>query len=243
MSDDQRTIFERMAAILAALPAIGKTQQNTSQGFAFRGIDDVLNALNPLLAEHGVFYLPEVLERIDGERHTKGGTTMYVVNLHVRYTFYGLRGDSVVASAWGEGTDMGDKATNKAMTGAQKYALVQAFAISTEEASKSDADAHTPEETVSGAALVRQRFSALDEAQKELLRGPWKAANLPAPAKLKGGQQVVTALRLLDELADGGRPFDEEKGGSSSSVHAHEDSDKLAGESNQLPGTTPKDAA
>lgn len=208
MSDD-RTIHERMVAILSDLPAIGKTQRNVQQGFSFRGIDDVLNALNPLLAKHGVYYLPEVVERIDAERHTKNGTAMYVVNLHVRYTFYGLKGDSVTASAWGEGTDMGDKATNKAMTGAQKYCCFQAFAIATEEASNLDSDRNTPEETASGAQVVQSRLGALGEAEKELLRERWKASGLPAPARLRGSQ-VAVALRLLDglEVGDEGRPFD-----------------------------------
>lgn len=207
MSDD-RTIYERMGAVLAALPAIGKNQRNQQQGFNFRGIDDVLNALNPMLAEHGVFYLPEVLERVGEQRETRNGGVMHVVHLHVKYRFYGLKGDFVEASGWGEGTDSGDKATPKAMTGAMKYVLFQAFAISTEEASKNDADHHTPEETVSGAQVVQARFADLDETQKEILRGPWKEAGLPAPARLKGAQ-VAQALRLLDELELDGRPFEE----------------------------------
>lgn len=139
------SVFERMVAILDELPAIGKTQKNQQQGFNFRGHDDVLNALNPLLAKHGVFIIPDVLERIPAERQTKSGSTMYEVNLHVRFFFYGADGDSFTASTWGEGTDSGDKATNKAMTMAFKNVLIQAFAINTSD--NVDADHHAPEET------------------------------------------------------------------------------------------------
>lgn len=142
------TIHELMGRVLGDLPAIGKNQRNQQQGFNFRGIDDVLNALNPLLAKHGVFYMPDVIERISEERATRNGGVMYVVHLHVRYRFFGPAGDYIEASGWGEGTDSGDKATNKAMTGAMKYVLFQTFAISTEEASENDSDAHSPEETV-----------------------------------------------------------------------------------------------
>jgi ERF superfamily protein len=142
----ENTIYERMVAILAELPAIGKNQKNMQQNFMFRGHDDVLNALNPLLAKHGVFVVPQVLERIVGQRTTSKGSVMFEVNLCVEYVFYGLAGDYVRASAWGEGTDMGDKATNKAMTMAFKNVLNQAFAISTEE--MIDSDAHTPEHSV-----------------------------------------------------------------------------------------------
>lgn len=139
------TIHQRMAAILGELPPIGKGQFNEQQRFHFRGHDDVLNALNPLLAKHGVFVLPTVLERVTDQRTTAKGSIMFEVNLHVAYQFFGIEGDSVTASAWGEGTDMGDKATNKAMTMAFKNVLNQAFAISTAETV--DTDGHTPEES------------------------------------------------------------------------------------------------
>lgn len=147
-TDEGLSIHRRMALVLADLPAIGKNQRNSEQGFMFRGYDDVMNALNPVLARHGVFFVPDVIERLTDKRATRSGGVMYEVNLHVRFTFYGPDGDSVTASGWGEGTDMGDKATNKAMTNALKYVLFQTFAISTQEAHETDTDRTTPEGTV-----------------------------------------------------------------------------------------------
>jgi hypothetical protein len=141
----ERSVHERMIAIIGELPAIGKNQKNQQQGFMFRGHDDILNALNPLLVKHGVVVVPDVLEREIAQRTTAKGGVMYEVNLHVRYRFYGPAGDSIEASTWGEGTDSGDKATNKAMTMAFKNVLSQAFAISSAELS--DSDAETPEAT------------------------------------------------------------------------------------------------
>lgn len=137
---DRPMIFGKIAAILAELPAIGKNQRNQQQGFNFRGIDDVLNALNPVLAKHGVFYVPDVIKRVAETRQTQRGGAMNVVHLHVRYTFHAEDGSSVSGSAWGEGTDSGDKATSKAMTMAMKYVLFQVFAIAAEEQSQVDAD-------------------------------------------------------------------------------------------------------
>jgi ERF superfamily len=141
------TVVECMGRIIAELPAIGKTQRNTQQGFNFPGIDDVQNALTPLLGRYGVVPMPHVLERIASTRTTNGGGTMYEINLHVRYTFYGPGGDSIVGSGWGEGTDLGDKATSKAMTTALKDVLFQALQIATSEQSEADADRTTPEES------------------------------------------------------------------------------------------------
>lgn len=147
-SGPEATIHQRMIAIIDELPAIGKSQYNEQQKFHFRGHDDVLNALTPLLSKHGVTIVPHVLERVTDQRTTRQGAVMYEVNLHIEYTFYGAAGDSITGSAWGEGTDMGDKATMKAGTMAFKAMLNQAFAINTEEGAKHDTDKGTVEETV-----------------------------------------------------------------------------------------------
>lgn len=153
-----RTVHERMIAVLAELPAIGKDQRNEQQQFMFRGHDDILNALNPLLAKHGVYVVPAVLDRATAQRATQRGGVMYEVNLHVMYRFYGAGGDYIEASTWGEGTDSGDKATNKAMTMAFKNVLSQAFAISSAE--NVDSDAETPEETTGREGAPPRQLSA-----------------------------------------------------------------------------------
>jgi hypothetical protein len=142
---EEWTIHQRLAGILGEMPAIGKDARNQQQNFMYRSHDDVMNALNPLLAKYQVVLVPFVIERLTGERTTQRGTTLYEVNLHVRYYIYGPDGTYVTASAWGEGTDSGDKSTNKAMTMAFKNVLAQVFAISTAETQ--DADATSPEET------------------------------------------------------------------------------------------------
>ena len=158
------TIHDRMVQILGELPAIGKDAFNQQQSFHYRSHDDVLNALNPLLAKWGVFVVPYVLERVTGERKTRSGGTMYEVNLHVQYTFFGLSGDYLIASAWGEGTDSGDKSTNKAMTMAFKNVLAQSFAVST--ADTIDSDGQTPEETTGRSQAHLRELEELIEEVK-----------------------------------------------------------------------------
>ena len=95
--------------------AIGKDRKNEQQRFFYRGIDDVMNVFQPLLAEAGVFIVPEVLESKREDRQTaKGGNLIYSV-LKMKYTFYATDGSSVSAIVIGEGMDSGDKASNKAM--------------------------------------------------------------------------------------------------------------------------------
>ena len=135
-------IYKKIAAILADSDAIGKDRINNQQGFRFRGIDDVYNSLHPILAKHGVFSTTTVLEdRTEERQSARGGTLIYRI-LKVQFTFYAEDGSFVQSVVIGEGMDSGDKASNKAMAIAHKYALLQLLAIPTEDAKDPDAESH-----------------------------------------------------------------------------------------------------
>ena len=137
------SIYETIPAVMAEIGAIGKDSWNKQgQGFAYRGIDAVMNALNPAMTKYKMFVIPKTLDQRREERQTsKGGTLIYSI-CTVEYTFYAEDGSSVSATVIGEGMDSGDKATNKAMSAAFKYACFQTFCIPTEE--MKDPDAETP---------------------------------------------------------------------------------------------------
>jgi hypothetical protein len=135
------TIHGKLIAVMRDLDAIGKDRKNASQGYNFRGIDDVYNALHEVLARHGVFSVPEVIDERSEERKTNKGSALIYRVLRVRYTFFAEDGTSVAAVVVGEGMDSGDKASNKAMSVAHKYALLQVLCIPTEEAKDPEADA------------------------------------------------------------------------------------------------------
>lgn len=139
---EKKNIYETISAVMEEIGAIGKDSKNQQQGFMYRGIDAVMNAINPALIKHKLFVVPEVLEQRREERHTaKGGNLIYSV-CTIKYTFYAEDGSSISATVIGEGMDSGDKATNKAMSVAFKYACFQVFCIPTEE--MRDPDAETP---------------------------------------------------------------------------------------------------
>lgn len=135
-------IYSAMAAVMADTSAIGKDQRNQQQGFQYRGIDDVYNAMHGILAKHGIFTAPEVLEKTREERTNNKGTVLAFVTLRMKYTFWAKDGSSVSCIVEGEGMDSGDKATNKAMAIAHKYALLQTFCIPTAEQKDPDAEVH-----------------------------------------------------------------------------------------------------
>lgn len=136
---DKKNIYETISAVMDEIGAIGKNKRNDQQGFMYRGVDDVMNALNPAFIKHKLFMVPEVIEQSRERRTTgKGGELIYSV-CKVCYTFFAEDGSSVQAVVIGEGMDSGDKASNKAMAVAFKYACFQVFCIPTEEMTKADA--------------------------------------------------------------------------------------------------------
>jgi len=137
------TIHQTLNRILGDMNAIGKTQKNKTQNFAYRGIDQVYNAINPLMAKYGLITVPRVLERSQEYVATRNGGQMKNVLLKVAYDFVGLQGDKVTAEVYGEAADNGDKATSKALAIAHKYAVFQLFCIPTEEIRKIDPDQYS----------------------------------------------------------------------------------------------------
>lgn len=146
-------IYGAITAAMADIGSISKSKQNKQQGFQYRGIDDVMNALYPILSKHGLFIAPEVLEHTREERQTKSGGNLIYSILKIRYTMYAGDGSSVSATVIGEGMDSADKSSNKAMSVAMKYAMFQLFCIPTEEMKEMDdrmdePDAESPPESL-----------------------------------------------------------------------------------------------
>lgn len=140
-------IFEKMSAAMNDIGAVGKNQTNDFQKYRFRGIDDVMNALYPVLTKHHLFIVPEVTEKqfdIMGGTEGKSKTQMHAA-LTIKYTMYAEDGSSISATVVGEGLDSSDKAFSKAMSVGMKYALFQMFCIPTEEMRKSDSDNYSPQ--------------------------------------------------------------------------------------------------
>jgi hypothetical protein len=135
-------IYQAISSIMAEVPSIGKNRKNTQQGYTFRGIDDMYNALNDILAKHKVFATSEVLHHEREERQTKSGSTLIYSILTVKFNFYTEDGSNVSMTMIGEGMDSGDKASNKAMSTAYKYAMMQFFCIPTDDAKDTENESH-----------------------------------------------------------------------------------------------------
>lgn len=140
------SVYKAINAVQTDLARVGlaKDSTNTFDNYKFRGIDAVYNALSPLLAKHGLCILPRMISRDVQERASQKGGVLFYVTVEAEFDFVCAEdGSKHTVRTFGEAMDRGDKATNKAMSAAYKYAAFQAFAIPTE--GDNDADAHTHE--------------------------------------------------------------------------------------------------
>ena len=137
-------IYAAMSGVMADVGVVGKAKKNAQQGYQFRGIDDVAAAVQGALVKHGVICVPRVVHHEREVMTTKSGGSMVSVRLLVEHTFYAKDGSSVTATTLGEAMDSGDKASNKAMSAALKYALTESLMIPTYEADR-DTEEASPE--------------------------------------------------------------------------------------------------
>lgn len=179
MSEKINHIYSAIADAMAKIAKIGiaKDRNNAQQGYRFRSIDDTYNTLSPILAECRIVILPRVLSRDITERTNHKGTALFYVVLDVEFDFVSaIDGSKHTVRVMGEAMDSGDKATNKAMSAAYKYACMQTFCIPTE--GDNDADATTHEvKAVSapdGYESWKAEMSAIAADGTEALQSAWQ---------------------------------------------------------------------
>lgn len=185
-----REVYAQMSAAMAdfAKAGLAKTRENKAQHFHFRGVDELMNLAAPILVAHKLLVLPRVLSRTVEARTTKSDTLMFNVALDVEFAFVSATDGSLhVVRVAGEAQDSGDKATNKAMAAAFKYALFQSFCIPLEGGGE-DADASTPEET---AVPAPEGYDVVKHDAKDAALAGTLALRAYAREAFKAGRQAA----------------------------------------------------
>ena len=175
-------VYQAINKVQAELARVGISKARTNSqgaGYKFRGIDDVFNALSPLLATHGLCILPRMLTRTCEERMSKSGGNLFYVTVEAEFDLVAAEdGSKHTIRTFGEAMDSGDKATNKAMSAAYKYAAMQAFSIPTE--GDNDTENHTHEVVPKSKVnqnLMQDHLATIQESQTvEALQDAFKDA-------------------------------------------------------------------
>jgi hypothetical protein len=211
--ENKLPIAQALNEIMKAVGAIAKKDKNTAQGFNFRGIDSVVNAVSPALQKFGVVIVPSVEEyEYQTVEIGRNRTAMGHVRVKVTYTFIGANGDAISATVVGEAMDSGDKATAKAMSVAFRTALLQSLSLPTDEV---DPDANSYERSSAEdvlapeAVIAKINQSTTIETLSEV--GQYITANKDAypvglldqfRAKFKEQQSKLNPPKLEEEIED-----------------------------------------
>ena len=189
-------VYEKIAQVQEGLATEGIAKSKTNSqgaGYKFRGIDDIYNAVSKGMAKVGLCMLPRILNRTVTERASKSGGTMFVVVVEAEYDFVAVEdGSKHTVKTFGEAMDSGDKATNKAMSAAQKYAFIQAFSIPVE--GDNDTENQSPEVFGMSISLLADHLTAINEASSEDLQKVFTVAYRAADGD-KGAQKRLIAAK------------------------------------------------
>lgn len=182
-------VYKAINAIQADLCKTGISKDKRGPGFNFRGIDDVYLALAPLLAAHHLCILPRMVSRVCDERQSKSGGALFYVTVEAEFDFVSSSdGSKHTIRTFGEAMDSSDKATNKAMSAAYKYAAFMSFAIPTEGDNDADATGHE---------IAIDYFASINTATdidvlKKHFAAAWKMSNASEHKALKAAYDKRT---------------------------------------------------
>jgi hypothetical protein len=150
MSRPYPNVHELWSRVMESVRSVAKGDFNEDQGFKFRGVDAVVDAVGPALRQHKVHIRPHKVRLISTTEYTtKRGARMVNRVVKVKWKVTGPQGDSFVGESVGEAADAGDKSLSKAQSVAYRMYLLQALAIPTGERDP-DADAHERDTPAAG---------------------------------------------------------------------------------------------
>lgn len=173
MTEEVREVKNIHEAIAAIYEQVGYVQKerNSNLNYSYAGEAALIRALRPALVAYGVYMSVVEISDVTHEFYTNtNGKQMINVTLRAVIRFTHAPSETYIdVVSVGEGSDSGDKAQNKALTGAFKYALRQTFMIETgddPDASASDEhqSAGVKKEVAKTKATVKSKKALVDYA-------------------------------------------------------------------------------
>lgn len=192
-------VYSAIANVSRDLAEIGcaKDRKNTQQGWAFRSIDDVYNAVSSLLPKHGLVVIPSVLTRECIPVESGGKRIMHAV-VSVQFSMISVSdGSKHECTFFGEAMDFGDKATGKAMTYAHKCMLLETFCIPTE--ASDDPDKESFEQVVEKPAAKEVKPATISEEEQAVIVELVEASGADKTKFLAEAKaNSISEIRVLD---------------------------------------------
>lgn len=138
---ETKNIYQRMLAIQSELARVAKNLEvSVGQNSKYKAVGeaDVLKAVKPLEEKYGVYSYPVsrtiiesgTLESVDYKGNAKK-QLFERIEVGFRFVNVDKPEEYIDITSYGDGIDSGDKSVGKAMTYADKYALMKGYKITT----------------------------------------------------------------------------------------------------------------
>ena len=125
-------LHKKLVNVAAKVQYIQKKGWNSNQSYNYAQESDISRIISPALSNEGIALTTSVIDRQVSTYQNKKGNNFFLVTVKVEINFIDSEtGEKVTIIGIGDGTDSGDKAIYKAITGAVKYVLMKTFLIST----------------------------------------------------------------------------------------------------------------
>lgn len=230
-STNLKNLALKMINIMRDVEYIQKTGRNNFHKYTYATEADVAAAFSTAMKSNGVFMFSSITDRECITYKTAGNKDSFLVTVRLEVTFVDSdSGETFTASFFGDGTDAGDKGIYKAITGAQKYALMKTFLLQTGD---------DPENDGARNQIVERVEYKNDINKLELVESLKKVAALGTDAFREKWASLSTAQKAaakysIDEFKSIALNFDNEKNDPEDSVDflrgSTEDTDSIKSE-------------
>jgi hypothetical protein len=199
-----RGALRKFLALMNVVDSLGKDKQASPEmgGYTFRSIDSAMDAVGHGMRQVGLIMRSEVIKR-DEVKTVVNGRVWTSVSAEMRYVFVDPEdGSEHAIEMVGEGRDLGDKATSKAVSMALKYGLLQSLCIPFN-APESDGETTPPierEEPQRQAQPQQQRPAQQAEHAPEPPDDTPSREDLQASVEDEKNAQALRAVQAIDAL-------------------------------------------
>lgn len=167
-----KNIYQKMSEATDKIGVVAKNLNvQTGQGRGYKAVSerDILDAVKPVEIELGIYSFPLEREIVESEllktETDRGVKTTFYTKLRTVYRFVNTDApeEFIDITSYAVGMDSGDKGDGKAMTYADKYALMKAYKISTGDDPDKDASEDKDYTPVKGRKATPQEIPDFPE--------------------------------------------------------------------------------
>ena len=188
----KKNLAIKMLGIMKEVEYIQKTGFNSFHKYKYATESDITSSFSKAMLNNNVFMFTSIIERNCEAYKTRGNKEAFLITVKLEITFIDAdSGESYTGTFFGDGSDSDDKGIYKAITGAQKYALMKTFLVETGD--DPEREERLPEKN--NTELVSTLVASARQGS-EAFRAAWRQLDINEKAAVKDQTQNFKEICL-----------------------------------------------